>query len=115
MWRREINSLTASPSRLTDVYAAGWRLARNDVLLRAFSRNLRWTLYGFYKGLALNNLLNGMHGRALCFAVRALMLDPREIGEFSLFLRLMVRRDRSKLVEEEWKYSKAERFIVGVR
>jgi glycosyltransferase involved in cell wall biosynthesis len=115
LWRRDIDSLWTSPARLTEVYAAGWRRTRDDALLRPFRRDLRWTLYGTYKGLALNNLLNGFRGRGFYFAFRALMLDPRELGEFLLFLRLMMRRDNRKLPEAESRYSSAERFIVRPR
>jgi glycosyltransferase involved in cell wall biosynthesis len=111
LWRRELQSLMSSSARLTDAYAAGWRQARNDPLLAGFRRELRWTLYGTYKGLAINNLLNAFRGRALWFAFRALMIDPREFGEFLSFLRLMPRRDQQSLLREASGYSTAQRFI----
>jgi glycosyltransferase involved in cell wall biosynthesis len=111
-WRRDVRGLMSSPRRLTDAYAAGWRHARRDELLRGFRRETRWALYGVYKGLAVNNLSNAMPWRALRFALRAWLLDPREIGELAAFLRLMLRRDFADRATDERRYSTAERFVL---
>lgn len=113
MWRRHRGSLMRSPLRLTKVYAAGWKHARQDPLLRAFMRETRWVLYGVYKGLAVNNLTNGFSMRALGFAFRAWLSDPREMGTLALFIRLMLRSDSPERTEMESRYSTAERFEVG--
>lgn len=111
-WRRDINSLTWSPRRLTGAYAAGWQHARHDNTLRNFRREIRWVLYGIYKGLAINNRANARPWPALGFALRAWLLDPREVGELALFLRLLLRGNSGRSAADERRYSAAERFVI---
>lgn len=87
--RRQGESLMRSPRRLSRRAVEGIEAARRDPLLRAARRELRWQAYASYKDVAMNNALNGRPFRGLGFALRALMTDPRELGEFSLFLRLL--------------------------
>ncbi len=69
-------------------------------------------LYKTYKGLAINNLLNAKPWQALWFALRAWLLDPREIGELALFLRMYLGRNVAGRAANERRYSTAERFMV---
>lgn len=87
--RRQGESLMRSPKRLSRRAVEGIEAARRDPLLRAARRELRWQCYASYKDVAMNNALNGRKLRGLGFALRALMIDPRELREFSMFLRLL--------------------------
>ena len=111
-WRQGIVSLRNSPNVLTAAYALGWYKALNDPLLKPFRREIRWKLYATYKGLALNNLLNHNRLRGLGFAMQALALDPREIADFLLFLRLTVSPARMRRGKDLNHYSTAEHAVV---
>jgi glycosyltransferase involved in cell wall biosynthesis len=107
-WRRGRPSLTSSAARLR---AASLRLhaaAARDPLLRDFRREIHWARYSATKGLAVNNLLAGRRMPALGLALRAWMLDPREVGELGLFLRLWTGSGRI----DPGRYSQAETFVV---
>lgn len=108
LYRRQQPSLTtASPRRLTTAQLSSTKAAMRDPLLRGFRREIRWVLYSRTKALAANNLILGRHAAALRFALEAWMLDPREIGELALLLRLLVERDPRRLAERIRDYSKA--------
>ena len=111
MWRRHPDGLTGSPARLSMRGLEAYQALRREPLLYNFRREARWAYYNAAKGLALNNLLSGYWGRALGFAVRAYAADPREIGDFLRFLRLMCLRNIDRIASESWSYSRAERFI----
>jgi glycosyltransferase involved in cell wall biosynthesis len=111
-WRRGNAGLTTSRARLEGHSVRMHRIAAADPLLRGFRRELRWASYQARKGLALNNLLAGRRAHALCFALSALALDPRELGEFGVFLRLWL-RGGNVATTEGGRYSGAERFQVG--
>ena len=89
--RRQGASLMRSPRRLSVAAMQGLLTARRDPALRPVRRQLRWAVYGGYKEAAMNNALNGLKGRGLYFALRALLVDPREVGELLLFLSLLPR------------------------
>lgn len=86
---RQGASMMHSPGRLSAELARSARVARRDPVLRAFRRELRWYHYDAYKDAAMNNALNGRKPRGLVFALLALSVDPREIREFFLFIRLL--------------------------
>lgn len=111
--RREHESMMYSPARLTDRFATGALAGYRDQELRPFRREYRWALYDIYKDLAVNNLLNGRRGRALRFALRALLLDPREVGELGRFLTLLPRGPRDEaLARGARRYSKREQVVL---
>jgi hypothetical protein len=87
--RHRIASLTSSSRALSATFAIGWSRARRDPLLADIRKELRWSEYSIWKALALRTLYRGHRARALRFAARALAMDPREIGEFATFLRLL--------------------------
>lgn len=87
--RRQGASLTRSPWRLTNKAVHSLRLARRDPALRPARQQLRWCGYTTYKDIAMNNALNGHKLRGLGFALLALTVDPREVRELLLFLRLL--------------------------
>ncbi|MBI0537968.1 glycosyltransferase family 2 protein [Roseomonas sp. KE2513] len=111
--RREHESMMYSPARLTDRFATGPRAGYRDRELRPFRREYRWALYDIYKDLAVNNLLNGRRGSALGFALRALLLDPRELGDLGRFLALLPRgRHDDALAKGARRYSKREQVVL---
>ncbi|MFC0406738.1 glycosyltransferase family 2 protein [Roseomonas elaeocarpi] len=87
-WRRTGAGLTASSARLLPSSLRMHRLAAADPLLRDVRRELRWARYSASKGLALNNLLAGHRFRALRLALQTYGMDPREIGDLAVFLRM---------------------------
>lgn len=87
--RRQGASLMRSPRRLSAKAVEGLLAARRDPALRAVRRELRWLVYGGYKEVAMNNVLNGRKLRGVGFALLALSVDPREVGEMLMFLRLL--------------------------
>ncbi len=105
-WRRAGGGLTGSPMRLTARWLDGHERAARDPLLRGFRREIRWARYGALKGLALNNLRAGQPGAALGFALRAFLLDPRELGDLARFLALLAPGGRA----DPNRYSRAETF-----
>jgi len=107
-WRRAGGGLTGSPMRLTGRWLEIWRAAGADPLLRGFAREIRWARYGALKGLAKNNLLDGRRAAALGFALRAFLLDPREVRDLARFLALWPAGGRAHASH----YSKAEPFIT---
>ena len=111
-YRRDVASLMSSPRRLTDAYAAGWRNAQKARCFENYRREVRWMLYSVYKGLAINNLLNGFRFRGAWFAVRAWLTDPREIGQLLLFVTIMLQKRSFARSNNESRYSSAERFDV---
>jgi glycosyltransferase involved in cell wall biosynthesis len=108
-WRRGRPSLTSNARRLRSGSLRMHDIAARDPLLRGFRRDLRWARYSAVKALAMNNLLAGRRAAALGLAARALMLDPREIAEFTLFLRFLARGTQGP---ELRRYSMAEQFTV---
>ncbi|MGK7869306.1 glycosyltransferase [Falsiroseomonas sp. E2-1-a20] len=107
-WRRGRPSLTSSAARLRAASLRQYAAAARDPLLRDFRREIHWARYSATKGLAVNNLLAGRRMPALALALRAWMLDPREVGELGLFLRLWTGSGRI----DPGRYSKAEGFVV---
>ena len=110
-WRRGNAGLTTSSARLSGRTLRMHRVAAADPLLRGFRRELRWASYQARKGLALNNLLAGRRAHALGFAISAFSLDPRELRELGMFLRLWL-QGTGAAAEEGGRYSGAERFHV---
>lgn len=108
-WRRAGGGLTGSPARLTDRWLAFHHVAARDPLLRGFRREIRWAHYAALKGLAKNNLHAGRRAAALGYALRALLRDPRELGEFAHFLALW----RQGGGADAGRYSRAETFTPG--
>jgi hypothetical protein len=58
--------------------------------------------------LALDNAIQNRIFWALNFAFRALILDPREIGDFITICRVIVARDLAQRILLGRKYSTAE-------
>ncbi len=87
--RRQGASLMRSPRRLSAEALHGIRTGRRDPALRFARSELRWLVYGGYKEVAMNNVLNGLKLRGLGFDLRALLVDPRQVRELLLFLRLL--------------------------
>lgn len=111
--RREHESaVMGSTRRLTSEYVAPHFVALRDGNLRAFRRDARWSLYSALKGLALNNLINGRYLIGFGFALRAYMMDPREIGDLARFIGLMASGKNASL-DRASRYSNAERFIAS--
>jgi glycosyltransferase involved in cell wall biosynthesis len=111
-WRRGNAGLTTSRARLAGHSVRMHRIAAADPLLRGFRRELRWADYNARKGLALNNLLAGRRAHALGFALSALAVDPRELREFGVFLRLWLLGTGAAAAGGD-RYSGAERFQVS--
>ena len=110
--RRQGASLMHSSGRLSIEAVRGIRTAWHDPALRPVRRELRWLCYGAYKDVAMNNVLNGHKLRGLGFALRALSLDPRELREFSLFLRSL-RASGPALADSLRHYSSAEQLDLS--
>ncbi|MBU8536732.1 glycosyltransferase family 2 protein [Falsiroseomonas tokyonensis] len=108
-WRRGRPSLTSSAARLRFDSLRVHRVAAQDPLLRGFAREHRWARYKATKGLALNNLLAERRGAALHAALRAWLVDPRELGDLSHFLRLWFGGTEGRDLQ---RYSQAEQFTV---
>ena len=106
--RRAHASYTGSSRRLTRLRASGKRAALTRPELAPFRRELRWALLTTYKGLAANNLLAGHRGRAAWFGLRALAMDPREIGSALRLWRWTLVRDPARLMTTLRAYTNAE-------
>ena len=87
--RRQGASMMRSPGRLSAEVVRSIQAAQRDPAFRPVRRELRWFRYAAYKDIAMNNALNGHKLRGLTFALRALAVDPGEVGDFLLFLRLL--------------------------
>lgn len=109
-WRREGGGLTGSVQRLAPASLAMFRVAGQDPLLRGFRRELRWGHYAAAKGLALNNLRAGRRASALWLALRAWLLDPREVADLAAFLRLAA-QSPAGVRDNGSRYSRAEIFV----
>ncbi|MBS7812031.1 glycosyltransferase family 2 protein [Roseococcus pinisoli] len=105
-WRRGGESLVTNPRRLDLSSLRMHRIAARDPALRDYRREIRWARYSAIKGLAVNNLLAGRRRRALAIAVRGWTIDPREVRDLLLFLRLWLRGSE----EAGAAYSSTERF-----
>jgi glycosyltransferase involved in cell wall biosynthesis len=112
-YRRGHESMMTSPKRLSREYVLMHDIARREPLLRRFRRELRWSRYTAYKGLALNNLLSGRHAAAMRFALQAWLIDVREVGDLMLFAKLALRRARPIPLRDDERYSRAERFVIN--
>lgn len=106
--RRQHESLMTSSKRSTILYASCKYIAMQDPLLTPFKREVRWSLYSTLKGLALDNAIQKHTLRALNFAFRALMLDPRELSDFFTLCRVLLVRDSVKRIALGRRYSAAE-------
>ncbi len=109
--RRQGLSMMRSPRRMSARLIQSVQVARRDPALRFIKRELRWFLYANWKDLAMNNALNGSKIKATLFALRALMTDPREVKEFSIFLSNL-RRNGPVLAEALQRYSTAEQVML---
>lgn len=108
-WRRGRPSLTSSERRLRFSALRVHAAAARDPLLRSFARERRWARYNATKGLALNNLLAGNRATALRAAMAAWLIDPREVGDLTHFLRLWLGGTEGRDLR---RYSEAEQFTV---
>jgi glycosyltransferase involved in cell wall biosynthesis len=109
--RRDRKVVMGSTRRLTSRLLAALTAAKRDPNLRGFRREIRWAVYGTTKGLALNNMLSGRWGRAAWYAVRAYLMDPREIGDLVRFTRLLKMPQAERLVSGR-DYSRLEQFVA---
>ena len=110
--RRQGMSMMRSPGRMSARLAHSGSLARRDPMLRGVRRELRWFQYATYKDIAMNNALNGNKVKSVLFALRALSVDPREVGELMMFLRLLPKRDVA-LADGLRAYSTAEQVVLS--
>ena len=108
--RRQHESLTTDPRRLTMLRAHSHQLALTDPMLRPFRREIRWALYSTLKGIAANNLLAGRRWHATWFAARAFVLAPTSFGDAWRFLQLLLRSDLQRLRAELPSYSRVELY-----
>ncbi len=109
---RKGESMMHSLGRLSAELARSAQLARRDPLLRPIRRELRWFCYSTYKDAAMNNALNGRKLRGLSFAALALSVDPREVRDFLLFLRLLPASGPT-LADGMQRYSTSEQVILA--
>lgn len=110
--RVDIPSITRSSFALERGDTDWLRAARRLPELRPFRRELRWALYSAEKTLAASNLAHGNAFRALCAALRAWLLDPRELGDLARFLRLWLVLDQAQRVREFPRYTAGKIFTV---
>lgn len=110
--RRQGVSMMRSSGRMSTKLAHSVGMARRDPNLRAVRRELRWFQYATFKDIAMNNALNGAKTKSVLFALRALLVDPRELRELMLFLRLLPRRDAA-LEAGLRRYSTAEQVVLS--
>ena len=110
--RRQGASLMRSPGRLSAKAVQGVRAARRDPALRGVRRELRWLGYAAYKDVAMTNALNGRKLKGLGYALLALSVDPREVKELLLFLRLL-RATGPALADGLRRYSNAEQVDLS--
>lgn len=111
-WRREVSGLTTSSRRLRSSYARAHGMAARDPSLAGFAREIRWSRYNIWKGLAINNLAVNNKARALAYAARALTIAPSGVTEFLLFLRLLFASDRQRAAQW-YRYSRSERVEIS--
>ena len=105
-------SMMHSLGRMSAELARSAHVARRDPMLRPVRRELRWFCYNTYKDAAMNNALNRRKPRGLFFALLALSVDPREIREILLFLRLLPANGPA-LADGLRRYSTAEQVILA--
>ena len=105
-------SMMHSLGRMSAELARSAHLARRDPMLRPARRELRWFCYSTYKDAAMNNALNRRKLKGLYFALLALSVDPRELGELLLFLRLLPVNGPA-LADGLRRYSTAEQVILA--
>ena len=110
--RRQGVSLMRSPGRMSALLTYSVKLVRRDPMLRAVRRQLWWYDYATHKDVAMNNALNGRRLRALGWALRALAPDPRESGEFLLFVRMLGKK-QAAMAAGLRRYSTAEQVILS--
>lgn len=110
--RRQGMSMMRSPGRMSARLAHSGHLARRDPRLRSVRRELRWWQYKTYKDIAMNNALNGRKAKGLSYAVRALLVDPREVRDMLLFLRQLPLHGTA-LASGLQGYSTAEQVILA--
>lgn len=110
--RVDIPSITRSSFALERGDTDWLRTARRLPELRPFRRELRWALYSAEKTLAASNLAYGNAFRALRAALRAWLLDPRELGDLIRFLRLWLVLDETERVREFPHYTAGKIFTV---
>ena len=113
--KRKLDSASDELSRV--ISQAHGLLAEHDEMARRVAKSLRDAsdvapAKPGYKDVAMNNALNGRKLKGLGFALRALSIDPREMGEFSLFLRLM-RATGPALADGLRHYSSAEQLDLS--
>ena len=112
MLRRQGASMMRSPGRMSARFSHSGRAARRDPLLGFVKRELQWFQYGLFKDLAMNNALNGRKLQGLFYALRALLVDPREVGDLLLFLRQLPSHGPA-LADGLRSYSTAEQVILA--
>lgn len=110
--RRQRASMMWSLGRMSAKFARSGEVARRDPMLRSVRRELRWFMYKNYKDIAMNNALNNRTMRAIGFALKAWMVDPREIQDLILFAKLLCSK-RSGLPARLRQYSTAEQVILS--
>ncbi len=110
--RRQGASMMRSPARMSAKLVHSVQVARRDPALRVVRRELRWYCYTICKDIAMNNALNGKRLRGLWFALRALGIDPRELRDFTAYLRSLPLKGPA-LAEHLRGYSTAEQVILS--
>ncbi|WP_207417414.1 glycosyltransferase family 2 protein [Roseomonas haemaphysalidis] len=105
--RRQHSSMMTSRARLTRAFSRAEETALVHPALRPYRKQLRWALIRQYKGMAANNLANGMRWQGVQFAVRAWLRDPREIRPLMQFVRAARIANPEHRMREVRKYSTA--------
>jgi glycosyltransferase involved in cell wall biosynthesis len=105
--RRQHSSMMTSRARLTRVFSRAEEAAYAHPALRPYRKQLRWALIRQYKGMAANNLANGMRLQGIQFAVRAWLRDPREVRPLLQFVRAARIANPEHRMQEVRKYSTA--------
>ncbi|MBV8073222.1 MAG: glycosyltransferase [Acidobacteriaceae bacterium] len=88
--RRQHASMMWSAGSMSRKFLRSAQIARRDPALKFIRRELRWFYYATLKGLAMNNAINNRKIKALFFAAKALFIDPRELREFTTFVRALM-------------------------
>lgn len=110
--RRQGASMMRSPDVMSYKLVKSGLVAWRDPLLRPFRRELRWWCYRTFKDIAMNNALNGRKWQGALYAMRALLIDPREIGELAFYLR-SVFKGGPTLAADLRRYSRAEQVVLS--
>lgn len=110
--RRQGLSMMRSSRRMSSELLKAGVIAKQDPALKIIRRQLRWNHYALCKDIAMNNCLNGRKIKGLIYAIRAFLIDPREIGEMVYFIKSIVKKESERGLFLAG-YSSAEQVILS--